>query len=98
MNQYYTYILKCSDDSYYVGFTNNIERRFEEHQEGIDSKCYTYKNRPLKLVYFEVYIDVNQAIQREKQLKGWSRKKKEALINNKENDLPLLSIAYRDKK
>ena len=98
MNQYYTYILKCSDDSYYVGFTNNIERRFEEHQEGIDSICYTFKKRPLKLVFFEVYIDVNQAIQREKQLKGWSRKKKEALINNKENDLPLLSIAYRDKK
>lgn len=77
--------------------TNNLEKRFCEHQDGIDATCYTFKRRPLELVYTEMYIDVNQAIAREKQLKGWSRRKKEALINNQESDLPTLSIAYRDK-
>ena len=77
--------------------TNNLEKRLIEHQEGIDATCYTFKRRPLELVYTEMYIDVNQTIAREKQLKGWSRRKKEALINNQESDLPTLSIAYRDK-
>jgi putative endonuclease len=67
--------------------TNNIDKRFIEHQDGIDSTCYTFKRRPLELVYTEMYIDVNQAIAREKQLKGWSRRKKEALIAGELNEL-----------
>ncbi|MCO6494375.1 MAG: GIY-YIG nuclease family protein [Bacteroidetes bacterium] len=91
MNQYYTYILKCSDGSYYVGVTNNIEKRYNEHQEGLDTSCYTYKRRPVELVCYEMFIDINQAITREKQLKGWSRSKKEALINSDFNELIKLS-------
>jgi putative endonuclease len=98
MNFYYTYILKCSDQSYYVGVTNDVERRLVEHQEGINVTCYTYSRRPIELVYFEKFIDIIQAIAREKQLKGWSRKKKEALIEERGTDLPNLSVAYRDKK
>ena len=98
LNYYYTYILKCSDDSYYIGVTNNVERRLIEHQEGINITCYTYSRRPIDLVYFEKFIDILQAIAREKQLKGWSRKKKEALIEERGTDLPNLSVAYRDKK
>ena len=98
MNFYYTYILKCSDQSYYVGVTNDVEKRLVEHQEGINSTCYTHSRRPLELVYFEKFIDILQAIAREKQLKGWSRKKKEALIEERGTDLPNLSVAYRDKK
>ena len=77
---YYIYIVKCSDGSYYTGVTNNVQRRIGEHEAGIDSKCYTYKRRPIELVYTEYFFDVRYAIDREKQIKRWSRKKKEALI------------------
>ncbi len=89
--QYYTYILLCSDDSYYVGVTNNIERRFVEHTNGENSTSYTYSRRPLKLVYFESSKYIINAIAREKQLKGWTRKKKEALINGWEGELKELA-------
>ena len=80
MKTYYVYILKCSDNSYYTGVTNDINRRLSEHKEGINNKSYTYKRRPLYLVFCESFININEAIDFEKQVKGWSRKKKEALI------------------
>jgi len=80
MQYYYVYILKCSDSSYYTGVTNNLEKRFAEHQCGDNPKSYVFKRRPLKLVWSECYNEINQAIEKEKQIKGWSRKKKEALI------------------
>lgn len=79
MKDYFVYILKCSDASYYTGVTNNLERRLEEHNSGI-IKGYTSKRLPVKLVFSERFSDINDAIRLEKQLKGWSRKKKEALI------------------
>jgi putative endonuclease len=82
MNTYFIYILLCSDNSYYIGFTNNLEERVLQHQNGVNSSSYTYKKRPIHLIYSEEFIDVKQAIEREKQLKKWSRLKKEALINN----------------
>ena len=96
MNNYYTYILKCSDDSYYVGVTNNIERRIREHQEGKDTTSYTFTRRPLELVYYDTYFDINQAIAREKQLKKWSRKKKQALIE--ENSSSLIQLSKKNFK
>jgi|SRR3989344_3658735 len=80
MNRYWTYILLCSDDSYYTGVTNKIRERFVQHQQGIDPQCYTYERRPLKLVWLSEFDDINDAIRCEKQIKGWSRRKKEALI------------------
>ena len=80
MKTYYVYILKCSDNSYYVGVTNDLDRRFSEHQEGDDPNSYTYRRRPLSLVFHYSFIDINEAIDFEKQVKGWSRKKKEALM------------------
>lgn len=77
---YYVYILKCSDDSYYVGITNDLERRLFEHRSGLDTNSYTFHKRPLKLIYFEEFSEAIAAITFEKQVKGWSRKKKEALI------------------
>lgn len=91
MNSYFIYIVECSDQSYYTGMTNNLERRIEEHNFGADERCYTFNKRPLTVVYIEEFNDVNQAIVREKQLKGWSRVKKEALITEKFMDLPGLS-------
>ena len=77
---YYVYIVKCSDGSYYTGVTNNLQRRISEHDAGIDIECYTFKRRPVELVYSAYFFDVRYAIDREKQIKRWSRKKKEALI------------------
>ena len=76
------YILKCSDKAYYTGITNDLERRLAEHQSGDDRKAFTYKRRPLELVFFEEFNEVNSAIEFEKKIKGWSRKKKECLIND----------------
>ncbi len=80
MKTYFVYILKCSDNSYYTGFTNNMDRRLLEHQSGKNTDCYTYDKRPLTLMWIEIFNDVLNAIAIEKQIKGWSRRKKEALI------------------
>lgn len=88
---YYVYILQCKDGSYYTGITNNVERRIEEHNAGIDSKCYTFTRRPVKLLYAEHYQYADKAIQREKQIKGWGRKKKEALMA--ENYVELIALS-----
>lgn len=76
MKAYYVYILKCSDNSYYTGVTNDYERRLYEHNAGIDRKSYTFRRRPLQLVYVTEFRDVEEAIAFEKKVKGWSRKKK----------------------
>ncbi len=94
MKQYFVYILLCSDGSYYTGVTNNIDLRFSQHQNGDDPKAYTYKRRPLKLIFCEQFTDINQAIAFEKQVKGWNRKKKEAIINENWHLLPELSKRY----
>ncbi|HTD99414.1 MAG TPA: GIY-YIG nuclease family protein [Mucilaginibacter sp.] len=91
MNQYFVYILLCSDNSYYTGVTNNMETRLYEHENGLNPDAYTCKRRPLKLVFCERFNDINQAIAFEKQVKGWRRAKKEALINDHWHLLPELS-------
>jgi putative endonuclease len=84
------YILKCSDGSYYTGSTNNLEIRLYEHQSGKGAK-YTQKRLPVELVYCEEFERVDLAFEREKQVQGWSRAKKEALIANRYEILPELS-------
>jgi putative endonuclease len=79
MKTYYTYILECSDGTFYVGMTNDLIKRFHQHQTGYNPNAYTYKRRPVALVYFVEYNQVLDAIAREKQLKGWSAQKKRAL-------------------
>lgn len=83
--------MKCSDKSYYTGFTNDLERRINEHNGGVNPASYTYTRRPVELVFYYEFNDVNQAIKFEKQIKGWSRKKKEAIINDNWELLPELS-------
>lgn len=87
----FVYILECADNSYYVGVTNNIDRRESEHNEGISNTAYTNKRRPVKLVYVETFLDPVQAIDFEKKLKGWSRAKKKAWIEERYYDLPDLA-------
>ena len=76
----YLYILQCSDGHYYTGSTHDLERRMEEHQLGLGAN-FTRKFLPVKLIYFEECDRIDDAFYREKQLHGWSRKKKEALIS-----------------
>jgi len=79
---FYVYILTNPTKSVlYIGFSNDLTRRLKEHKEGVGSaKSFTGKYFAYKLVYYEVFQYVNEAIAREKQLKKWSRVKKETLI------------------
>ncbi|KJJ40062.1 GIY-YIG nuclease family protein [Aequorivita vladivostokensis] len=86
----YVYILKCSNNLYYTGSTNNLEKRVSDHQNGKGAN-FTRKHLPIELVYYEEFAQIDQAFYREKQIQGWSRKKKEALITGKTNLLPKLS-------
>lgn len=86
----YMYILQCADGTYYVGSTNNLERRIMQHQNG-EGAYYTKNRLPIKLVYYEEYSRIDIAFYREKQVQRWSRKKKEALINSENETLPLLA-------
>tara|TARA_R110002124_G_scaffold45709_1_gene137979 strand:- start:217 stop:528 length:312 start_codon:yes stop_codon:yes gene_type:complete len=91
MNFYYVYILTCSDESYYTGITNDLEKRFNEHQFGFNKESYTYNRRPLILEFHQEFNDVLQAIYFEKKIKGWTRAKKQALINGNFDMLQILS-------
>lgn len=75
MSYYYVYILKCADNSYYVGVTNNLEKRIWEHDQGI-IKGYTDGKRSVTLVYYQEFRNINEAITFEKQLKGGGERKK----------------------
>lgn len=92
----YMYILECADGSYYTGSTKDLERRLQQHQSG-EGANHTKKHLPVKLVYFDEFDRIDHAFYREKQVQGWSRKKKEALINGDFESLSPLSVAYRDK-
>jgi putative endonuclease len=94
MKTYFVYILKCSDNSYYTGFTNDLERRLGEHHSGKNKDCYTFDKRPIELMWFETFNDVLNAIAIEKQIKGWSRRKKETLISQDWDKLVLYSKNY----
>ena len=89
------YILECADGSYYTGSTKNLELRMTQHQAG-EGANHTKKHLPIKLVYVEEFQRIDEAFNREKQVQGWSRKKKEALINGSSDLLPTLAIAYKD--
>lgn len=81
MDEFFVYMLQCNDGSYYIGVTNNYEARVAAHSLGEDPRCYTFSRRPVRLVHLEVFQSIIDAIAREKQLKRWSRVKKEALIH-----------------
>ncbi|MFN3605349.1 MAG: GIY-YIG nuclease family protein, partial [Leptonema sp. (in: bacteria)] len=82
----YMYILRCADGSCYTGSTTDLERRLAQHQNG-EGANYRKKRLPVKLVYYEEYQHIDEAYYREKQIQKWTRRKKEALINNMPNDL-----------
>ena len=77
---FYTYMLKCSDDSFYTGHTDNLEQRVAQHRSGFFTG-YTYKRRPVELVWSENFLTRYEALEAEKRIKGWTRAKKQALID-----------------
>ena len=91
---FYVYIVKCIDESYYTGHTDNIEKRISEHMLGKIS-CYTQKRLPIKLVYIQSFEERICAINAERKIKKWIREKKEALIAK---DWKLLSLISKTKQ
>ncbi len=87
----WTYIVECADGSYYVGSTVDLERRLWEHNHDPAGAAYTRKRRPVQLVWSAQYDSIEQAFTYEKQVQGWSRRKREALIRGEFDLLPGLA-------
>ena len=87
---HYVYILRCAEGSFYVGSTHNLQARLKAHNNGRGA-AYTFKHRPVLLVYSETFQSETDALNHERQLKRWSRGKKEALISNNFQRLKHLS-------
>ena len=96
MKKSWVYIVKCSDDSYYVGCTTNLMNRIGQHNAGtVDS--YTASRRPVKLLWTQEFSDIRYAIEAERKLKKWTRAKKEALMNGDFSHLHELSRSTKTK-
>jgi putative endonuclease len=93
---YTVYILLCADGSYYTGSANDFSRRLHEHQQGLSPTAYTFRRRPVKLVWSEEVETLGEALAHEHQIKGWSRAKKEALIRG--DFQALHEIVYAERK
>lgn len=94
----WTYILECVDGTYYVGSTNDIERRMKEHQSGLGG-IYTSARLPVKLKAKFEFETIHEAFRFEHQIKKWSRAKKEALMEGRYNDLHILAKKnFRNRK
>ncbi|MCZ4762114.1 GIY-YIG nuclease family protein [Legionella pneumophila] len=78
---FWVYILQCSDKRYYTGQTDNLEKRLTQHQDKMIPGCYTSTRLPIQLKFSQEFMSREEALSAERQIKGWSRRKKEALIN-----------------
>ena len=92
---FYVYILRCRDASYYVGHTDDIEVRMKAHEQGLIER-YTKTRLPVRLVFCQEFESRDDAFAKERQLKGWSRAKKEALIKGNSQRLRVLSSNHTD--
>jgi putative endonuclease len=86
----YTYILRCSDGSFYVGSARDLDQRMEQHAQGA-TDSFTAKRLPVGLVWYEQFDRIDDAFVAERKIKGWRREKKQALIEGRFRDLPALS-------
>ena len=90
----YLYVLKCNNDSFYIGITNNLDKRVLEHNSGINTDSYTYNKRPVELVYHTYFTNYELAFEWETKIKKWSKAKKQALIDG---DFDLLKSLSKKK-
>ena len=77
---FWVYMLRCHDGSYYTGHTDTLEQRIAQHVSGAFTGCYTFQRRPVELVFAQEVATREEALAAELQIKGWSRRKKEAMI------------------
>ncbi|QQR49252.1 GIY-YIG nuclease family protein [bacterium] len=96
MLPFYVYILKCSDGSYYTGHTDDIEKRISEHRFGL-TKGYTSTRLPIEVVFVQDFVTRDEALAAERKIKGWTRRKKEALIARDWDELIRLSNEKKAK-
>ncbi len=87
----FAYLLRCADGSYYAGSTRDLETRVAQHNSERDGAAYTRRRRPVVLVWAAEFEHVAEAFAWEKRLQGWSRAKREALIEGRLADLPVLA-------
>jgi putative endonuclease len=88
-NRFFIYIIRCSDNTLYTGYTKDVIRRVKQHNSGIASK-YTRTRRPVKLVYAEEHVDTSSALKREYVIKQLTKKQKTALITSGKKDFKKL--------
>jgi len=96
MKPFWTYILRCADNSYYTGHTDDLEHRFAQHQTGM-VRGYTYERRPVELVWAGDFATREEALSAETKIKNWSRAKKEALIARDWDRLKLYARPPRER-
>ena len=77
---FWVYLLRCHDGSYYTGHTDHLEQRIEQHASGAFAGCYTFQRRPVELVFAQELATREEALSAERRVKGWSRRKKEAMM------------------
>ena len=94
---FWVYMLRCRDDSYYTGLTDNLEHRIAQHAEGTFNTCYTFNRRPLELVFTQAHETREEALSAERQIKGWSRKKKAAMARGDWGEVSRLARSSLDK-
>ena len=94
LTDFHTYLLRCSDGSYYAGHTEDLDVRLTQHRKGMGSD-YTARRRPVELVWSEAFPTRDEAFQAERRIKGWSRAKKEALIAG---DWDRISVLARNRQ
>jgi len=90
---FWVYILRCADDSYYTGHTDNLEIRIAQHHTG-ECAGYTSTRRPVNLVWSETFVTREEALAAEQQIKGWGRKKKEAMMRGDWQEVSRLAQSH----
>jgi putative endonuclease len=88
---FWVYMLQCADNSFYVGHTDNLESRVSQHRAGNIPTCYTFSRRPVTLVFSQDFDSRDAAFSMERRIKGWSRAKKRALVNNDWDEISRLA-------
>ena len=88
---FWLYMLRCADGAFYIGHTDNLEQRIAQHESGAIPGCFTLNRRPVELVYSQDFASREEALASERQIKGWRRAKKEALIAGQFERLPALA-------
>ena len=94
---FWVYILRCVDGSYYTGHTDNLDIRLAQRSAGVFPNCYTFNRRPLELELLQEFVTREEALTSEQQIKGWSRKKKEAMMRGDWAEVSRLARSSFDK-